>query len=212
MAIVDELVAILGFKMQGAGEAKAFEARLNSLEKQAVAVGSALAQVAAVAGAAAAAGFAVLGSSVIKTAGEFEKFEATLETIEGSAEKAKKSMAWITDFAKTTPYEVAELTQAFIKLKSYGLEPTDGTMAVLGDTAAAMGKTLNQAVEAYADAMTGEYERLKEFGIRASVEKDNVTYTWNEGGKELSKTLKKNSAETQKFLKEVWGNLLYRNR
>ena len=30
-----------------------------------------------------------------------------------------------------------------------------------------MGKSLNQMIEAVADATTGEFERLKEFGIKA---------------------------------------------
>jgi hypothetical protein len=38
-------------------------------------------------------------------------------------------------------------------------------MGGIGDMAAIMGKPLSQAVEAVADAQTGELERLKEFGI-----------------------------------------------
>ena len=39
-------------------------------------------------------------------------------------------------------------------------------MTILGDMAGAYGKTLEQSVEAYADASRGEFERLKEFGIQ----------------------------------------------
>ena len=49
--------------------------------------------------------------------------------------------------------------------------------AAYGDTASAMGKSLDDMVEAVADAATGEFERLKEFGIRASKNGDRVSFT-----------------------------------
>jgi hypothetical protein len=205
-AIVDELIAVLGYKLQGQGDLKKFQAGMSGLEKSALALGATLAKVAAVAGAAVAGGLGLLGKSVISTAAQFETFAATLETIEGSADKAKASLDWIAKFARTTPYEVSELTSAFVKLKAYGIEPMDGTMTVLGDTASAMGKSLNDAVEALADATTGEFERLKEFGIVSSATKDKVTFTWQQSGKEMTRTVKKSGAEIQKFLKDVWGS------
>lgn len=205
MAIVDELVAILGFRLEGAGAARQWQQQINGAEKAALGLAASLGKVATVMGAAVATATGLLGNSVLKTAGQFEKFEATLETIEGSSEKAKKSMEWIKAFAKSTPYEVSELTDSFIKLKAYGIDPLDGTMETLGNTASAMGKTLNQAVEAYADASTGEFERLKEFGIKAKQEGDKVTFTYQQNGKEVTKTTSKSANEIQKFLKDTWG-------
>jgi hypothetical protein len=205
MAIVDQLIAVLQFNLKGEADLKKFQSGLDGLEKSARSVGRTLGVVAAAAGAAVAAGVGLLARNVISVNAQFEKYQATLETIEGSAEKAKNSLDWIANFAKTTPYEVDELTQSFVKLKSYGLDPMDGTMTVLGDTAAAMGKTLNQAVEAFADATSNEFERLKEFGIRSNQTKDSVTFTWIEGGKEMTKTMAKNSKEILGFLNETMG-------
>jgi len=205
MAIVDELVALLGFRIEGESNVRRWQQQINGAEKSALALAASLGKVAAVMGAAVATATGLLGNSVLKTAGQFEKFEATLETIEGSSDKAKKSMEWIKAFAKSTPYEVSELTESFIKLKAYGIDPLDGTMETLGNTASAMGKTLNQAVEAYADASTGEFERLKEFGIKAKQEGDKVTFTYQQNGKEITKTTSKSANDIQKFLKETWG-------
>ena len=103
----------------------------------------------------------------IDTAAAFERYETQLQTIEGSSEKARKSMEWIENFAGTTPFEIGVATESFVRLRSYGLDPTDGSLRTLGDTAAAMGKPLIQAVEAIAAAVTGENERLKELtGIK----------------------------------------------
>ncbi|AGC35713.1 putative tail protein [Rhizobium phage RHEph06] len=200
--VIDELIALLGYKIEGEADLKRFNKGLDSLEKKAYAVGKALGTVAVAGAAITTAAFAALGKSVIETSAQFEGYGATLETIEGSADKAKKSLAWITEFAKTTPYDVAGVTEAFVKLKAYGLDPMDGSLVALGDAASGMGKTLNQAVEAMADAVTGENERLKEFGITTKVAGDQITYTWRQNGKEMSKTLKKNGVEIAKFLRD----------
>lgn len=138
---------------------------------------------------------------------EFERFTTILETIEGSSEKAKQSMAWVQDFAIKTPYELAEVTDAFVKLKAYGIDPTNGSLRSSGDAAAAMGKNVNDAVEALADAMTGENERLKEFGIKAKKQGDKITYNWNQNGKQMRKTANaNNAAQIEAVITGIWNS------
>jgi len=55
----------------------------------------------------------------VNTAAEFERFQTVLETVEGSSEKAKQSMDWISDFAAKTPFELAKVTDAYVKLRAY---------------------------------------------------------------------------------------------
>lgn len=116
----------------------------------------------------------------LDVAADFEDFQAVLETTEGSSAGAQKAMKWVSDFATKTPYELAEVTEAFVKLRAYGLDPTSGLLQSLGDTAAAMKKPVLQAVEAIADAVTGENERLKEFGIKGSKSGGKITYEYTD--------------------------------
>ena len=207
MAIADELIALLGFKIDNEEAARRYEDRLNKLTKSLGDFAATAGRFAGVAAGAMATGFGLLGKSVITTSAQFETFQATLETIEGSSEKAKASLDWISEFGKTTPYEVSQVTAAFVKLKAYGIDPiANDVLRVLGDTAAAMGKTLDQAVEAFADASTGEFERLKEFGIKASTQGDQVTFSWTKNGQEMTKTVKKNATEIRQFLLETMGD------
>ncbi len=200
--IIDELVAILGFDFRGEGDLNRFntgvEKAASGLSRFATIAGAA----AAAAGAALAGGLAVLGKSVISTSAEFEKLEATLITIEGSADKARASLDWVADFAKRTPYDVKQVSEAFIRLKAYGLDPTQGLLEDLGNASSAMGKDLMAAVEMIADASTGEFERLKEFGVRASQAGNQVTFSWTENGKTLTKTVKKTGQEITQFIQE----------
>ena len=129
-------------------------------------------------------GAAAAASGLVGTASEFERFQTILITTEGSAEAAQAAMGWVQNFAVKTPYELAQVTDAFVMLRAYGLDPTQGLLQTLGDTSAAMGKPLSQAVEAIADAVTGENERLKEFGIKASKTGSEIVYEYtNAAGK-----------------------------
>lgn len=131
--------------------------------------------------------------SMIDVASKFEKFQTVLETTEHSSAKAKAAMAWVSDFAVKTPYELDQVMASFVKLRSNGLDPTNGLLQTLGDTSAAMGKPLDQAVEAMTDAVTGENERLKEFGITASKTANKITYTYtNSAGKQVQASVKAN--------------------
>ena len=63
-------------------------------------------------------------------------------------------------------------------MSAYGLNPTIKDLEAFGNIASAMGKSLDQFIEAVADASTGEFERLKEFGIRASKDGDKIRFTF----------------------------------
>ena len=143
---------------------------------------------------------------IINTAAEFEKFKTVLETLEGSSEAAEKSLDWITEFASTTPYELTEVTDAFVKLRAYGFDPMDGSLRVLGDTAAAMGKDIMQVVEAMADAVVGETERLKEFGIKASKTGEEISFRYAKASGEMtSVTVANNEKIIKSTLEAIWS-------
>ena len=148
-----------------------------------------------------------LKKQLVDTAAQFERYRTVLETIEGSSEKADKSLSWVSNFAATTPYEIDQVIESFVKLRSYGIDPTNGLLRTLGDTGAAMGKPIMQAVEAIADAMTGENERLKEFGITAQTKGDKTRFSYTDAaGKQVAKTVDKNNrAMIQSTLEAIWN-------
>ena len=157
--------------------------------------------------AAAGAGSYFFKTQFLDTAAQFEEFEAILKTVEGSSSKARASMRWVSDFAAKTPYELAEVTESFVQLRAYGLDPTSGLLKTLGDTSAAMGKDVMQAVEAIADAVTGENERLKEFGIRASKGGGRITYEYtNKAGEQKTATVKDDDRKAiEQTLRTIWN-------
>lgn len=194
--VIDDLLVRLGFDADTSG-AKEFDTSLGNILGTVTKVGLAVAGIAAAAG-------TFVGKGFLDTAIQFENFETQLTTIEGSADKAKKSLDWISEFGAKTPYDVAQVTDAFVKLKSYGLDPIEGGLLTsLGNTASAMGKDLTQAVEMIADAVRGENERLKEFGIIGSKNKDEMTYTYDINGEAFEKTVANESKDIQSALQEI---------
>ncbi|MGX2951275.1 tape measure protein [Ursidibacter sp. B-7004-1] len=152
------------------------------------------------------------GKSVVgmaQTAGKFEQFKMILETVEGSSEKANKSFEWVKQFAVDTPANLDDAMEAFVRLKAYGLDPTNGLMHTLSDTSAAMGKPVMQAVEAIADAVTGENERLKEFGITGSAIRGTnfieYRYTDKDGKQRVAKVDKTNRKQIESTLQAIWN-------
>jgi len=157
-------------------------------------------------GAFAATGGALAAAYKVASAGmQFEGYQTQLTGLEGSAAAGQRAMDWVSKFAATTPYELDQVMEAFIALKAYGIDPTDGSLRLLGDTAAGMGKPLMQAIEMMADAQTGEFERLKEFGIRARTEGQRVTFTYVRNGQQITRVAKNTGSEIQRTLEGIFG-------
>lgn len=133
---------------------------------------------------------------LVTVAREFDIINASLVTVTGSAENAALAFERIQEFAATTPFALKEVADAFIKLKALGLDPSERALLSYGNTASAMGKSLNQMIEAVADASTMEFERLKEFGIKAKQQGDQVSFTF----RGVTTTVEKEADAIQGFL------------
>lgn len=147
-------------------------------------------------------GIGALAVDTFKAASSMQSMSASLKTVMGSASGASQALSEIKEFAKTTPFDLEQSVQGFIKLKALGLDPSIASLRSYGNTASAMGKSLNQAVEAVADAATGEFERLKEFGIKAKSQGDLVTFTFQG----VATTVKKEAASIEGYLQGIGNN------
>jgi len=141
-------------KFEFDGDASKFQQAINKSNKSVNSFSSNLAKVGGViAGAFAVDKIMEFGGAVIETTSAFQRFESVLTNTLGSKSQARKALDMITEFAATTPFSVVELTDSFVRLANQGFKPTF-------------------------DAQVGEFERLKEFGIRAEKQGDQVTFTF----------------------------------
>lgn len=119
-----------------------------------------------------------LGKKIFDTTAQFEKYDKVLTTALGSQKEARSSLEAIKKMASETTFGVDELTEGYVKMVNRGLRPSQKEMLSMADLAASQGKTFDQLTEAALDAMTGENERLKEFGISAKKSGDQVTFSF----------------------------------
>lgn len=118
------------------------------------------------------------GNKLIEITGTYQKYQAVLANTLGNQALAKAQLSDLADQAVRSNFSLEQLTQGYIKLVNQGFNPTRSEMTKLQDLANSTGKEFDQLVEGIIDAQTGEFERLKEFGIRASKEGDNVKFTF----------------------------------
>lgn len=120
-----------------------------------------------------------IGTQAYNTRKEFATYEAVLKNATGSTKAAASAMKMIQTLAADTPASLAEWTQAYIKLINRGITPTKDELIQMGDIASSQGKDIDQFIEALLDAMTGENERLKEFGITAEKNGETTAFTFH---------------------------------
>lgn len=150
----------------------------------------------AVIGGMAALGVADVTGDVIRLTSEYQKYQAVLTNSLGSQQLVNDKMAMLKDYAATTPFQLTELTAAYVKLCNQGFVPTKAQMVLMGDLASSTGKSFDQLAEAVLDAQTGEFERLKEFGIKAKKSGDDVTFSF----KGVETTVKNNASAIQGYI------------
>lgn len=113
---------------------------------------------------------------IVSTNREFERLTASLKTVTGSAEGATDAFAMIEKFALNTPFNVENITDSFIRLKSVGVDASAESLEAIGNIASLMGADITQAANAVTRAVTGEFEALKSFGIVARTEGEKVRF------------------------------------
>ncbi|WP_066016824.1 tape measure protein [Endozoicomonas atrinae] len=77
--------------------------------------------------------------SILTTGDKFERLSVQLEAIMGSMVEGERALAWIKDFTRNTPFQLEEVSEAFVRLKAFGLDPMNGSMQAIVDQASKLG-------------------------------------------------------------------------
>jgi tape measure domain-containing protein len=98
--------------------------------------------------------FLSLPKSIAKTAGEFQRLQIQMEGLSKAATLTKQrldsiaDMTFVVSLSSNAPFEVGALADSFVKLKTAGIDPTNGSMQALVDSVAKFGgsnETLKRA-------------------------------------------------------------------
>lgn len=163
MAENRELNIVINAKDNASKTIKTFADRFSDLVEQSK-----------VASAAFAGALTLVGKRVVDVASDMEQTKVSFTTFLGSSDAASKSLKELSDFAKTTPFEMPQVLEASKRLLAYNIEAKDliPTLQMLGDISAGVGMDkLPQLILAFgqvkaATRLTGmELRQFSEAGV-----------------------------------------------
>lgn len=136
-------------------------------------------------------------ADIIEVGTEYKKLNILLDSsVEHNQTLFKEGKALIRSFSDDFGIGLGEVTETFVRMNNLGITPTRQSLTQVSDFALANKKTINDYVEAIADAQTGENERLKEFGIKSAKHGDKIIYTY----KGISTEVKNNAQAINEYL------------
>ena len=160
-------------------------------------------------GAAYAGAVGIAGAGLSEIVGRGSAFAAQRDALAAGVGSRAGADAQIAELRATRGLNVGEGIATANRLRGLGLGADTGNVKALSQIAAGTpGKSSSDVAEALADAATGEFERLKEFNIKAKVEGDKVAATF----KGVTTVIDKGGASWQKYLAQIaasdFGNTL----
>ncbi|MBI1408117.1 MAG: hypothetical protein GC145_18550 [Caulobacter sp.] len=159
-------------------------------------------------GVAAAGGLAVSGSimggrRILDEGARRDGFVARLTAIDKTREAAKTSLKWIDKFSIHSGQDLDQVTDAYVRLRTRGIDPAGGSLAILAGAAVANDKTLGNAVETFLKAQQGQFGTLDDYAIQARKVGRQVVFTWEQDGKRMTATSSRTAAGVRKSLSSI---------
>lgn len=161
--------------------------------------------------------FLSLPAATLKTAGEFERMTVLMEGMSKQAGDSAKAMDaafnknYIIKMALESPFDIKSLTDSFVKFKSAGLDPTDGSMKGLVESVAKFGgtsETLHRASIAVQQMAGKGVISMEELRQQLGEAVPNAMSTMARGAgvsmAELSAQVKKGTVEAGSALKTMF--------
>lgn len=126
-----------------------------------------------------------------------EALQSRMTSLMGSIAAGEQATKWIGEFAKKTPLATAEVADAFMLLKSYGLDPMDGTLQALVDK--------NEQLGGGMDRLTGIITALGQAQAKSKLQTEEILQLVERGVPAwdmLSKVTGKSAAQLEELASE----------
>ena len=137
----------------------------------------------------------------VDSAARFEQMSTAIETALWSKSEAQSALKMIQEISAKTPFEVDQLTASYLSLANRWFKPTAEQITKLWDLASSQAKWFDQLTEAVLDAQQWEFERLKEFWVRAESHWNKVAFTF----RGVTTTVDKTSASISDYIVWLWN-------
>lgn len=132
--------------------------------------------------------------AMFKSGDQAERLDVQLKAVMGSIAGGKEASAWIKDFAKNTPLQLDQVTQVFVRLKAFGIDPMNGSMQGIVDQAFKLGGSFEE-VQGISLALGQAWAKQKLQGEEILQLMERGVPVWDM----LEKVTGRNTAELQKL-------------
>lgn len=120
-----------------------------------------------------------IATSIGEAITEFEDFQDALKAVTGAAVTSEAALAMIEEFAANTPFALADVTAAFVELKSAGIDSTKESLEAYGNVATGLNLTMEELGTAIREGVAGNFDKLNETQLKAVVSGDSVIFTYH---------------------------------
>jgi hypothetical protein len=134
----------------------------------------------------------------------YEKLQARLEGVEGSASGAREKFEELEKISDKTMATDEQMTEAYIQLSQRGLDPSSASLKAYANIAAATGKGIGDVAEMVSLASMGVYRGLRQIGVGVEKEGDQLKVTF----RGQVTTIRDSSQSIQDYLKGI-GEVQY---
>ncbi|MDA9095416.1 tape measure protein [Porticoccaceae bacterium] len=76
---------------------------------------------------------------LFSTGDQFERLAIQMEQVMESVAGGREATAWVKEFTQNTPLQLEQTTETFVRLKSFGIDPLNGSMQAIVDQAEKLG-------------------------------------------------------------------------
>lgn len=144
-------------------------------------------------------GVRLLTKGAYEAVAGFEKASVSLSAFTGSMESAKVKFWELNALEDKTCQSTDKLAKAFVILGKYGLDNSSKALTSYSQIGVAMNKTVEEVANAIGNASQGQFKSLKELGIQAKQEGDQIILTYQG----VTTAIGANTGELEKYIQKL---------
>ena len=153
----------------------------------------------AIKGMVAAAGVGKLFSDIASSMKQAERSVGSLRAITSSADEAKKKFQELNDLSRTLPQSFDEITAAALALGKNGLSTSAKNIEALAKISRGTNTSLESLAQALSNASMGQLKGLRQIGIIAKQEGDEISLTYQG----TTEKIKANTKDLQAYIERL---------
>jgi hypothetical protein len=130
-------------------------------------------------------GLTAIATFATRSVVEFQKIEAQIVTLTGSYDAARTVIGKLREDSDRTNLNINESTQAYVRLRTQGIDPTIERLSAIGNISAQTGRSVEEVANAFGQAARGQFRQLASLGVTFREENDELVARFIDGTEQI---------------------------